>query len=121
MVLQTNSRPLPRTGGGGRCEEMVFHPTTGDAMIDEKSMTLAQDDCGQVSIDCWLASEKPNGCRAHFDGKQLRTRPGNQIRFLLVFNVVYQEAMASLILGVLGTIGALLFDGAIELFKMITS
>jgi DNA ligase-1 len=49
-------------------------------MIDEKSMTLARDYCGQVSIDGWLASEKLNGCRAYFDGKQFWTRGGNVIK-----------------------------------------
>ena len=48
-------------------------------MIDEKSMTLARDYCGQISIDGWLASEKLNGCRAYFDGRQFWTRSGNII------------------------------------------
>jgi DNA ligase-1 len=60
---------------------MVFDSTAtkGDAMIDESKMTLARDWRGQAAIDGWLASEKLNGCRAYFDGRQFWTRSGNII------------------------------------------
>lgn len=42
-------------------------------------MTLAVDLCGQYSVVGWLASEKLNGCRAYWDGRQFWTRGGNII------------------------------------------
>ena len=47
-------------------------------MIDEKSMTLAEDWRGQV-VNGWLASEKMDGCRALWTGYQFFTRGGNEI------------------------------------------
>jgi DNA ligase-1 len=49
-------------------------------MIDESQMTLAVDMHGCHSVDGWLASEKLNGCRAYWDGKQFWTRGGNVIK-----------------------------------------
>jgi len=49
-------------------------------MINEKQMTLAVDWVGQSSLIGWWASEKLNGCRAVWDGKDLWTREGRRIK-----------------------------------------
>lgn len=47
--------------------------------MDERQMTLARDWHGK-SVLGWHFSEKLNGCRAFWDGKQFWTREGNIIR-----------------------------------------
>lgn len=48
-------------------------------MIDETKMTLAVDMNGSRSVVGWLASEKLNGCRAFWDGRQFWTRGGHVV------------------------------------------
>jgi DNA ligase-1 len=48
-------------------------------MISERDMTLAVDMVGDRRVVGWLASEKLNGCRAFWDGRQFWTRAGNVI------------------------------------------
>ncbi len=48
-------------------------------MINETQMTLATDFRGQSSLVGWIASEKLNGCRAYWDGKQFWSREGNWV------------------------------------------
>jgi DNA ligase-1 len=48
-------------------------------MISERDMTLAVDMKGERSVVGWLASEKLNGCRAFWDGRQFWTRGGHVI------------------------------------------
>ena len=57
---------------------MVFNPTKGHKM-NESQMTLAVDAIGQTSLVGWQASEKLNGCRAYWTGKEFWTRGGNVI------------------------------------------
>jgi DNA ligase-1 len=45
-------------------------------VIDDRNMTLAVDMTGDRSVVGWLASEKLNGCRAFWDGRQFWTRGG---------------------------------------------
>ena len=47
--------------------------------MNETQMTLAVDLSGESRIDGWLASEKLNGCRAYWTGKEFFTRGGNVI------------------------------------------
>ena len=47
--------------------------------MDENGMTLAVDMTGLEPVEGLLASEKLNGCRAFWDGKQFWTRSGNII------------------------------------------
>jgi DNA ligase 1 len=47
--------------------------------VNESQMTLAVDFIGQHSPVGWLASEKLNGCRAYWDGRQFWTRGGSVI------------------------------------------
>ena len=42
-------------------------------------MTLAVDMRGGRSVAGWLASEKLNGCRAYWDGRQFWTRGGHPV------------------------------------------
>ena len=48
-------------------------------MVDESKMTLAVDMTGREPVSGLLASEKLNGCRAFWDGKQFWTRSGKVI------------------------------------------
>lgn len=46
--------------------------------MNEKQMTLAMDWAGQDPTG-WIATEKLDGCRAYWDGRQFWTRGGNVI------------------------------------------
>lgn len=47
--------------------------------MNEKQFTLATDYHPAIDPAGWLASEKMDGCRAYWDGRQFWTRGGNVI------------------------------------------